>query len=174
MKKISIILLSLLMIMALAGNCLAEDMKCTVSLSSASTVINKDTKQIEIKINLDAYQGDGMLGYEGKIEYDKNVFESIEIKQASNWESVTYEAQTGKFVSTTTNAKSGEVATIILNVKSGATAKTSDVIINDLTFSDGNTTATLNKTITYTLAVNNSNSNNNNNNNGNNNSNNNN
>ena len=42
------------MIMALAGNCLAEDMKCTVSLSSASTVINKDTKQIEIKINLDA------------------------------------------------------------------------------------------------------------------------
>lgn len=155
MKKISIILFSLLFIMVFAKNSFAEDMKCSVGLYSSSTVIQKETNQIKIELKLIEYQGDGTLGYEGKIEYDKNVFESVTIKQASNWESVTFEPQTGKFVSTTTNAKIGSVATIVLNVKSSATAKTSNVIISDLTFSDGATSATLNKTITYTLAKNN-------------------
>ena len=127
MKKLFIIFLSMIFILSVATACYAESLQCSIGLTCNSTKINKDTKEIEIQLNLNTYQGDGTLGYEGKIEYDKNVFENITIKQADNWESVSYESQTGKFVSTTTNAKAGNVAVIILSVKEGIIAKTSDV-----------------------------------------------
>lgn len=154
MKKLFIIFLSMIFILSVATACYAESLQCSIGLTCNSTKINKDTKEIEIQLNLNTYQGDGTLGYEGKIEYDKNVFENITIKQADNWESVSYESQTGKFVSTTTNAKAGNVAVITLSVKEGITAKTSDVTITGLTFSDGDSTVVLEKTITFTIEQN--------------------
>lgn len=154
MKKLFIIFLSMIFILSVATACYAESLQCSIGLTCNSTKINKDTKEIEIQLNLNTYQGDGTLGYEGKMEYDKNVFENITIKQADNWESVSYESQTGKFVSTTTNAKAGNVAIITLSVKEGITAKTSDVAITGLTFSDGDSTVVLEKTITFTIEQN--------------------
>lgn len=154
MKKLFIIFLSMIFILSVATVCYAESLQCSIGLTCSSTKINKDIKKVEIQLNLNTYQGDGTLGYEGKIEYDKNVFENITIKQADNWESVSYESQTGKFVSTTTNAKAGNVAIITLSVKEGITAKTSDVAITGLTFSDGDSTVVLEKTITFTIEQN--------------------
>ena len=145
---------SIILILSSAIISYADSLSCSVGIVCNSTKISKNTKKIEIQVNLDSYNGDGILGYEGKIEYDSNVFESATIKQAENWEAVSYETQTGKFVSTTTNAKAGNVATIVLKVKEGVTANTTDVVITNLTFSDGESTIMLNKTITFSIEQN--------------------
>lgn len=154
MKKLLICFFSIILILSSAIISYADSLSCSVGIVCNSTKISKNTKKIEIQVNLDSYNGDGTLGYEGKIEYDSNVFESVTIKQAENWEAVSYEAQTGKFVSTTTNAKAGNVATIVLKVKEGVTANTTDVVITNLTFSDGESTIMLNKTITFSIEKN--------------------
>lgn len=154
MKKLLICFFSIILILSSAIISYADSLSCSVGIVCNSTKISKNTKKIEIQVNLDSYNGDGTLGYEGKIEYDSNVFESVTIKQAENWEAVSYEAQTGKFVSTTTNAKAGNVATIVLKVKEGITANTTDVVITNLTFSDGESTIMLNKTITFSIEQN--------------------
>ena len=154
MKKLLICFFSIILILSSAIISYADSLSCSVGIVCNSTKISKNTKKIEIQVNLDSYNGDGILGYEGKIEYDSNVFESATIKQAENWEAVSYETQTGKFVSTTTNAKAGNVATIVLKVKEGVTANTTDVVITNLTFSDGESTIMLNKTITFSIEQN--------------------
>ena len=154
MKKLLICFFSIILILSSAIISYADSLSCSVGIVCNSTKISKNTKKIEIQVNLDSYNGDGTLGYEGKIEYDSNVFESVTIKQAENWEAVSYEVQTGKFVSTTTNAKVGNVATIVLKVKEGVTANTTDVVITNLTFSDGESTIMLNKTITFSIEQN--------------------
>lgn len=128
---------------------------CNVSIQTDSTEIAKTQTQVKITVTLNNYEGDGILGYEGKLEYDKNVFEDATITALNDWETVNYEKTTGMFLSTTTKAVAGtQVAQITLDLKSGVTATETTVSITGLTFSDSETQKTFAKTFTYTFPYN--------------------
>ena len=128
---------------------------CNVTIQTDKAEINKTQKQVKIAIRLDSYEGDGTLGYEGKLEYDTNIFESVSITSLNNWETASYEASTGMFLSTTTVAKAGtQVAQITLNLKDNITATKTQVKVTGLTFSDGDTQKTFEKILTYAFPYN--------------------
>lgn len=158
MKKKQIItgiLLFIMGIFAISSVWASVEDNCEVSLQTDSTEIDETQGQVRITLRLDSYDGDGFLGYEGKLEYDSNIFESATITSLSDWETANYDASTGMFLATTTTATAGEqVAQITLDLKSGVTATTTAVSITDLTFSDGNTQKMFSQTFNYTFPYN--------------------
>lgn len=129
--------------------------KLNVKVETASTNVTKDQTAIMLYLKLENYNGDGVLGYEGTLHYDKTVFESATIKGLNDWETPDYEETTGKFLSTTKKAKANtNIAEITLKLKRGTTAKTTKVSMNDFIISDGTEETTINQSITYTLLVN--------------------
>ena len=157
MKKILITTLIILVVIATAGNFLsvnAEDL-CTLNITLQNANIAEGQKQVVIQINLSSYSGAGDLGYQGTLQYDKNIFESVTMTSLNDWEDIDYEDSTGTFLSTTKNAKAGTtIAEITLTIKDGVTAQNTEVTISNLMFSDGETSATFNKTFTLDFAQN--------------------
>ena len=155
-KLLSIILIAVLVI-AIAGTFLevnAVDL-CNVSITTQNQTITEGQKQVVIQINLDEYNGAGDLGYQGTLEYDKNIFENVTIVSFNDWENIDYEESTGNFISTTQDAKSGtKIAEITLTLKDGITAQDTTVSINNLMFSDAETNAIFNQSITFNFAQN--------------------
>lgn len=126
-----------------------------IKLETESTNIAKEQTEVKLYLKLGDYSGDGILGYEGTLNYDKNVFESVSITALNDWETPDYEETTNKFLSTTKKAKiDTNIAEITLKLKSGVTAKTTEVSITNLIISDGTNESTLNPSITYTLLAN--------------------
>lgn len=126
-----------------------------VKLETASKEIKEEQKEVKLYLKLGEYNGDGILGYEGTLEYDKDVFESATIKELNDWEEPDYDATTNKFLSTTKKAKANvNIAEITLKLKANATAKTTKVSVKDLIVSDGVDETTNNPYITYTLLAN--------------------
>lgn len=157
MKKILSITLIALLVIAIAGTFLeanAVDL-CKVSITTQNQTITEGQKQVVIQINLDEYNGAGDLGYQGTLEYDKNIFENVTMVSFNDWESIEYEENTGTLISTTKDAKSGtKIAEITLTLKDGITAQDTTVSINDIMFSDAETNAIFNQSITFNFAQN--------------------
>ena len=158
MKKKQIItgiLLFIVGIFAISSVWASVEDNCNVSLQTDKTEIDQTQKQVKITINLDSYDGDGFLGYEGKLEYDSNIFESATITSLSDWETANYDASTGMFLATTTTAKAGTpIAQITLDLKDNITVGSTQVKITDFTFADGNTQKVFSKTVDYTFPYN--------------------
>jgi len=155
MKKAKVILIIILL--AITSICYAteSDMSCNVTIEPENATVEQTQKLVKIDITLADYQGDGILGYEGKLEYDKSIFETATITALNDWEKVTYDKETGKILSTTTTAqKNTKIAQITLELKNNITAEKAEVTISDLAFSDGNTEKTFQKTITYNFPYN--------------------
>lgn len=126
-----------------------------VSATTNNETITEETKQIIIQLKLDNYSGNGELGYQANLSYDKNIFQSVSINAQNDWEDVEYEATTGGFISTTKNAKEGTViAEIVLTLKDGITSQSTTVSLNDVIFSDADVEVEFDKTFTYTLQFN--------------------
>ena len=158
MKKkqiITAILLFMIGISAISFVWASVEDTCNVTVNTDKTEMDKTQKQVKITINLDSYEGDGFLGYEGKLEYDSNIFKSATVTSLSDWETASYDANTGMFLATTTTAKAGtQVAKITLDLKENITATTTQVKITGLTFSDGETQKVFSKTLDYTFPYN--------------------
>ncbi len=156
MKKIAMIgTLLLISIFSITYVWASVEENCNVSLQTDKTEISKTQEQVKITISLDSYDGDGTLGYEGKLEYDTNIFESATITSLNDWETANYETTTGMFLSTTTSAKAGtQVAQITLDLKENVTAISTQVKITGLTFSDGDTQKTFEETFDYSFPYN--------------------
>ena len=153
MKKITLVI-TILMLICIATNVYATETIDAFSIEAQtdSNDVSKEQKQVTIDIYLRNYQGDGTLGYEGKLEYDKDIFESVTITASDEWDKVVYDTTTGKFVSTTIEAKTDtKIAQIILSLKENVNAETTQVGITDLIISDGTIEDTLDKSITYTF-----------------------
>ena len=157
MKKLLSITLIALLVIAIAGTFLevnAADL-CTVSITTQNQTIVEGQKQVVIQINLDEYNGAGDLGYQGTLEYDENIFENITMTSLNDWENIDYEPTTGNFLSTTQNAQaSTTIAEIALTLKDGITAQNTTVNINDLMFTDGDTSANFNQSLTFNFEQN--------------------
>ena len=155
-KTLSIILITLLVII-LTGTYLevnAADL-CTVSITTQNPTVTEGQKQVVILINLDEYNGAGDLGYQGTLEYDKNIFENVTMNSLNDWENIDYEPTTGNFLSTTKSAQKGTtIAEITLTIKDGITAQNTTVNINDLMFADGDTSANFNQSLTFNFEQN--------------------
>lgn len=150
MKKVILISLILILICITSVYAIETANTFNIEVQTNSSNISKDQKQVTIDLYLKNYQGDGTLGYEGKLEYDKNVFETATITALSDWDKVVYDTATGKFVSTTTDAKTDtKIAQITLELKENVTIEKAQVKITNLVLSDGTVEDTLNKTITY-------------------------
>ena len=155
-KTLSIILITLLVII-LTGTYLevnAADL-CTVSITTQNPTVTEGQKQVVILINLDEYNGAGDLGYQGTLEYDKNIFENVTMNSLNDWKNIDYEPTTGNFLSTTKSAQKGTtIAEIALTLKDGITAQNTTVNINDLMFADGDTSANFNQSLTFNFEQN--------------------
>ena len=156
MKKIAMIgTLLLISIFSITYVWASVEENCNVSLQTDKTELSRTREQVKITISLDSYDGDGTLGYEGKLEYDTNIFESATITSLNDWETANYETTTGMFLSTTTSAKAGtQVAQITLDLKENVTAISTQVKITGLTFSDGDTQKTFEETFDYSFPYN--------------------
>lgn len=150
MKKITLITVLLLLICMTSVYAAETTNTFNIEVQTDSSTIAKEQKQVTIDLYLKNYNGDGTLGYEGKLEYDKNVFESVTITALNDWDKAVYDSTTGKFVSTTIDAKTdAKIAQITLKLKDNVTAESTQIKITDLVLSDGTIEDTLNKTITY-------------------------
>ncbi len=153
-KIMGIVVISLILLTVFISNSKAAS-AFNVKVETSSTQIAKNQTTVTIYLKLGDYNADGILGYEGTLNYDKNVFESATITELNGWEEPDYEPATGKFLSTTKKAKANtNIAQISLKLKSGATAKTTKVSISNLIISDGTNESTVNQNITYTLLAN--------------------
>ncbi|MFR2535240.1 MAG: cohesin domain-containing protein [Clostridia bacterium] len=155
MEKIIIGVIIMIIMVWTSANISRAATNFDVKVETASTNIAKDQTAVTLYLKLGNYSGDGVLGYEGTLHYDKTVFESATIKGLNDWETPDYEETTGKFLSTTKKAKANtNIAEITLKLKRGTTAKTTKVSMNDFIISDGTEEANINQSITYTLLAN--------------------
>lgn len=150
MKKVKVGIILLLAVLLISINCYATEPTWEIVIETEKEEITKTQELVKIDITLEDYQGDGILGYEGKLEYDQNIFETATITALNDWDTINYDKTTGKFMSTTTVAKKGtKVAQITLKLKSNITEEKTEVAIKDLAFSDGDREKTQEKIITY-------------------------
>ncbi len=158
MKKKQIIVgiaIFLLIVLSVGFVWASVEDNCEVTLQTNSTEITQSQRQVTIMINLDAYDGDGYLGYEGTLQYDTNVFEDATITSLSDWETANYDKASQRIMATTTTAKAGtQIAQITLDLKEGITKTSATVSITDLIFSDGNTQKTFSQTFNYSFPYN--------------------
>lgn len=150
MKKIIGLLLTIILISA--TTCVFAESTYNMKLKAETTEIEVGQEKIVFYIDLTQYSGDGILGYEGILEFDKDVFESALVESLNDWDKATYDTTTGKIISTTSDAESGkDIAKITLTLKNGINEDETEVKLNNFTLSDGNLGDTFNEKITYTF-----------------------
>lgn len=150
MKKIKIGMILLSIMLLITASCYAAEASWKINFETESTNITKTQELVKIDIILKDYQGDGILGYEGELIYDENIFETATITALSDWDNVSYDKETRKFLSTTTIAKKDtKIAQITLKLKSNITEEKTEVVIKNLALSDGEKEITTEKAITY-------------------------
>ena len=137
LEKISIILLILVVLLSLSGivNAAAGD-SYSVKLSPSKKEISAgETVKVTITLdNVNIQSGEKGLGsYQGKISYDKDVFELVSVEGASGWDTpaensgiITAARSDGKTV-----AGTQQVAVINLKAKSNAKAGASSVKVTN-------------------------------------------
>lgn len=150
MKKVTLIIVMFILIGITLNIYAQETSTFNIEVQNSNNNISKEQKQVTIDLYLKNYEGDGTLGYEGKLEYDTKIFKSATITALNNWDKVVYDSATGKFVSTTIDAKAEtKIAQITLELKENVTAETTQIKVVNLVTSDGIAENTINKTITY-------------------------
>lgn len=189
MKRIFIIILALAIILI---NTTVFALGFTVSIvSNKETVKQGDSVTVTVSMKNVEASGTGINVFEGVLEYDKLIFETVEqtdfkFANSSSWVEIDYSDATGKFVAmrSTRTQEDEEIFKVTLKLKSNAVAGSTIVKIKNAQTADGtntiNATEEVLETITIQQADNNGNNdndddngNNNNNNSGNNNNNNN-
>ena len=150
MKKIIGLLLTIIIISATTSVFAATTYN--MKLKAETTEIEVGQEKIVFYIDLTQYSGDGILGYEGILEFDKDVFESALVESLNSWDKATYDTTTGKIISTTSDAESGkDIAKITLTLKNDVNEDETEIKLNNFTLSDGNSGDTFNEKITYTF-----------------------
>ena len=164
MKKISVsILLILIILTVLATSVFAADLSITYTLDKP-TVTEKlgATVQVVLGVNDIDATTEGINAIEGKITYDEQLIESVDVVSAGNNWSVSYnkrenDEKKGKVVISNMNAvkEAQPIAKLMITLKTDATVKTGKVTLSDLTTSYGSTaTSPVTKTITINVEEN--------------------
>lgn len=116
--------------------------------------VNDDQKTVELFLHLGAFTGveeNVTLGYQGILEYDKDMFSSVMIEGLNTW-NAEYASTTKKIVGDVAHAKSNtDIVKITLTLKDGIeSGTTGKVTISNILLSNGTNDFSFNKEITIT------------------------
>ena len=142
-KIFTLLAIALLTMIVLSTKVFAAESFLVNAKASADTLNPGDTLTVSVSVSdIDVEKGLGTLG--GTLGYDKTVFEEVKaknLKSGEDWESVTYNADNGKFVTLTSSGETlktdTEVFTITLKVLDTAKEGKTSIKLSDLNSSDG-------------------------------------
>ena len=122
---------------------------------NGQTTINEDTKTVELTLSLGDFTGveDGAtLGYQATLEYDKNMFQSVEVEGLNGW-TANYESSTKVLLGDVDKANPNtDITKITLTLKDDVQPGTEGKVqINNILLTDGNNDFTFNKEVTVKM-----------------------
>lgn len=157
-KVISIITIMLILFVAItmSTNVYAAN-ETTLELSSNSESINAGDS-ITLTLSVDNTNiENGLYTLQGKINYDKDIFENVTISGINNW-AADYNTSNNLFVETggtaESGAKSGGILTVTLKAKSGLTSNSSTTVtLSNMETAADSTTKVSVEDASYTFEV---------------------
>lgn len=162
-KSIVFIILFILMLAFVTNISLATDpeddnIKMELNMSIDKQTVQENDEIVEITLSLGTLEGleltNGklVLGYEGLLEYDTDMFESVTVEGVNGW-SASYESSTNKIIGDVADAKENtEITKITLKLKNGLSVNSSGKIeITNLMLTDATNDATYNKEFNITV-----------------------
>ena len=122
---------------------------------NGQTTINEDTKTVELTLSLGDFTGveDGAtLGYQGTLEFDENMFQSVEVEGLNGW-TANYESSTKVLLGDVDRANPNtDITKITLTLKDDVQPGTEGKVqINNILLTDGNNDFTFNKEVTVKM-----------------------
>ena len=122
---------------------------------NGQTTVNKDTKTVELTLLLGDFTGveDGAtLGYQATLEYDENMFQSVEVEGLNGW-TANYESSTKVLLGDVDRANPNtDITKITLTLKDDVQPGTEGKVqINNILLTDGNNDFTFNKEVTVKM-----------------------
>ena len=122
---------------------------------NGQTTINEDAKTVELTLSLGDFTGveDGAtLGYQATLEYDKNMFQSVEVEGLNGW-TANYESSTKVLLGDVDRANPNtDITKITLTLKDDVQPGTEGKVqINNILLTDGNNDFTFNKEVTVKM-----------------------
>lgn len=122
---------------------------------NGQTTINEDTKTVELTLSLGDFTGveDGAtLGYQATLEYDKNMFQSVEVEGLNGW-TANYESSTKVLLGDVDRANPNtDITKITLTLKDDVQPGTEGKVqINNILLTDGDNDFTFNKEVTVKM-----------------------
>lgn len=122
---------------------------------NGQTTINEDTKTVELTLSLGDFTGveDGAtLGYQATLEYDENMFQSVEVEGLNGW-TANYESSTKVLLGDVDKANPNtDITKITLTLKDDVQPGTEGKVqINNILLTDGNNDFTFNKEVTVKM-----------------------
>ena len=122
---------------------------------NGQTTINEDTKTVELTLSLGDFTGveDGAtLGYQATLEYDENMFQSVEVEGLNGW-TANYESSTKVLLGDVDRANPNtDITKITLTLKDDVQPGTEGKVqINNILLTDGDNDFTFNKEVTVKM-----------------------
>ncbi len=154
-KKIIMIMMLFTILMGGIQSCLATDTKNVELNIKGETTIKEDAKTVELILSLGEFIGveeNVPFGYEGKLEYDKDMFASVTVEGLNKW-NAEYSSSSYNLIGDITKAVSNtDIAKITLTLKEGVKPGTTGKIkLSNFLLTDENNDFTFNKEITITM-----------------------
>lgn len=122
---------------------------------NGQTTINEDTKTVELTLSLGDFTGveaGATLGYQATLEYDENMFQSVEVEGLNGW-TANYESSTKVLLGDVDRANPNtDITKITLTLKDDVQPGTEGKVqINNILLTDGNNDFTFNKEVTVKM-----------------------
>lgn len=158
MKRNIIFSMVMIIVLLVANISLATDIPTAELTVTTNKITIQNTDEIvEVAISLGNINGlvttgsNIVLAYEGTLDYDTNMFETVTVKGQNEW-TATYEPTTKKIIGDTTNATANTIiAKLTFTLKDNISNGTSGTIsINNMVLTDETNEFKLSKTITIT------------------------
>ena len=155
-NKIIMIILIIAMILTIGTISSFAEGEANIELKlNGQTTINEDTKTVELTLSLGDFTGveDGAtLGYQATLEYDKNMFQSVEVEGLNGW-TANYESSTKVLLGDVDKANPNtDITKITLTLKDDVQPGTEGKVqINNILLTDGDNDFTFNKEVTVKM-----------------------
>ena len=155
-NKIIMIILIIAMILTIGTISSFAEGEANIELKlNGQTTINEDTKTVELTLSLGDFTGveDGAtLGYQATLEYDENMFQSVEVEGLNGW-TANYESSTKVLLGDVDRANPNtDITKITLTLKDDVQPGTEGKVqINNILLTDGNNDFTFNKEVTVKM-----------------------
>lgn len=155
-NKIIMTILIIAMILTIGTISSFAEEEANIELNlNGQTTINEDTKTVELTLSLGDFTGveaGATLGYQATLEYDENMFQSVEVEGLNGW-TANYESSTKVLLGDVDRANPNtDITKITLTLKDDVQPGTEGKVqINNILLTDGNNDFTFNKEVTVKM-----------------------